>query len=148
MTDIAQADTSQEERAEKIRELQDAIVDISCEAPEPEHTFTPGIYSRKLIIPAGMTVVGKTHKHEHLMIVLSGHSQVATDLGTTEVRGGEVYVSPPGAKRVVFALEDTSFLTIHHNPDNERDLVAIEDEHIHFEQLKLKSDEGELWLGQ
>jgi hypothetical protein len=115
---------------DRILELQDALVPFRIPLPEPEHYFAPGMYGRTLEIPAGMLVVGKTHRHQHLMMVLKGHAVIITEFGRDEVKAGHISVSQPGAKRVVLALEDTLFVTVHHNPSNTEDLEDIEAEHI------------------
>jgi quercetin dioxygenase-like cupin family protein len=117
----------------QIMELQAEMMKIQNPMPEPEHFFAPGMYGRKLTIPAGMLMVGKTHKHAHLMMVLSGRATVITEFDRKEVAPGLVSVSHPGAKRVVLAHEDTVFVTVHHNPDDGQDLVAIEAHHIDSE---------------
>lgn len=127
---------TKQQRRDTIQRLQESMIDIRCDMPEAEHIFTPGIYARKFSMPAGMTVVGKTHAHEHLMIVLKGSAEVATDEGVKTVYGGDVFVSPVGAKRVVLALENVEFLTVHHNPENTKDLDEIEEHHIVDEGVK------------
>ncbi len=115
---------------EQISQLQDTMSLVQCEAQEPEHYFAPGMYGRKFFMPAGMLVVGKIHRHAHLMMVLKGKATVITEFGKEEVEAGYVSVSQPGAKRVVLAHEDTLFMTVHVNADNSEDLADIEKEHI------------------
>ena len=40
-------------------------------------------------------------------------------------------------KRLGLALEDTKFVTVHHNPDDGQDLEIIEAAHIEPEELNL-----------
>jgi quercetin dioxygenase-like cupin family protein len=115
---------------ERILRLQDEMLPIQTEMPEAVHHYAKGMYAREFSMPAGMTVVGKKHKHEHLMMVLKGKAVVATEFGTQEVSAGLVHVSQPGAKRVVYAIEDTTFVTVHLNPTDTKDIEQIEAEHI------------------
>lgn len=115
---------------DKIQQLQQSMVDLRCDMPEAEHFYAPGTYGRKFTMPAGMLVVGKIHKHSHLMMVLKGRAQVITEFDNTIVEAGYVGVSQPGAKRVVYAFEETTFMTIHHNPTNSEDLEEFEANHI------------------
>jgi quercetin dioxygenase-like cupin family protein len=94
----------------------------------PQHInyFAPGVYVREFPMPAGMLVVGKTHMHAHPMMVLKGRALVFSEFGKQEVEAGHISISQPGAKRVVLALEDTIFATVHANPDDGRDMEVIE----------------------
>jgi quercetin dioxygenase-like cupin family protein len=125
---------------EHILKLQEAMLHIETEAPEPNHYFANGMYLRELTIPAGALIVGKTHKHEHFLIVTRGRAMVVSEFGEEEVEAGYVGVSPPGAKRAILALEETTFLTTHVNGTNTQDLKLIEEEHIVDEHLQLARD--------
>ena len=58
----------------KIQQLQDTMLELRTDMPEAEHFFAPGMYGRRFTMPAGMLVVGKIHKHAHLMMVLKGRA--------------------------------------------------------------------------
>lgn len=51
--------TTQDTTREQIVALQESMVPIACEMPEPNHFFAPGMYLRELTVPAGMLLVGK-----------------------------------------------------------------------------------------
>lgn len=91
------------------------------------HHFAPGVYMRELFIPKGVTLTGKIHKTEHLNILSQGHLSVMTEDGVKELRASAVLKSNPGIKRVGYAHEDSVWITVHHNPDEERDPDKIED---------------------
>ncbi len=122
---------------ERIQDLQNAMVPIQCEQPEPRHFFAPGMYLRELVVPAGMLIVGKIHKHEHFLMVLKGKAEVISEFGRMTVEAGHISISPAGVKRVVLALEDTQFVTVHVNKDDSHDLTVIEAEHIEPELLAM-----------
>lgn len=113
-----------------ILRLQDAMAPIQCRQPEPGHHFAPGMYLRELLVPAGMLIVGKIHKHAHFLFVMKGRAQVISEFGRMNVEAGHFSVSPAGVKRIVLALEDTLFVTVHVNKDDSQDLKVIEAEHI------------------
>lgn len=115
--------------------LQAAMVPLQCEQPEPGHHFAPGMYLRELLVPAGMLIVGKIHRHAHFLFVMRGRALVISEFGRMEVSTGHFSVSPAGVKRVVLALEDTHFVTVHVNREDSRDLAVIEAEHIEPEVL-------------
>lgn len=131
---------------DQIVQLQEAMFPIQCRQPEPTHFFAPGMYLRELTIPAGMLMVGKIHKHAHFLMVLKGRAEVISEFGRMIVEAGHISVSPPGVKRIVLALEEVQFVTIHVNPTDTEDLAVIEAEHIEAEILGLASPEskGEL----
>lgn len=90
------------------------------------HHFPAGIYAREITIPAGSCLTGKIHRFENLNIISKGRILVATEEGVAEVVAPCTIVSPPGTKRVGFAMEDTVWTSIHPNPTDERDLDKLE----------------------
>ena len=124
---------------EKIQQLQEAMLAIQAEQPDPHHFFAPGMYLRELTVPAGMLIVGKIHKHEHFLLVLKGKAEVISEFGRDVVEAGHISISPAGVKRVVLALEDTQFVTVHVNQSDSQDLVVIEAEHIEQEVLGISA---------
>lgn len=114
----------------RIQDLQKTMIHMRTEMPEVDHFFAPGIYGRRFPLPADMLVVGRIHKHEHLMMLLKGRAQVITAQGNVIIEAGYVGSSPSNTKRVVYGLEDCLFMTIHHNPNNITDIARLEAEHI------------------
>lgn len=95
------------------------------------HHFAPGVYGRELALKAGSLVVGKIHKHAHLVVLLQGALRLFTEAGgLQEVQAPRVMLSPPGVKRAALVLEDTRWLTIHPNVGDTQDLAALEEEII------------------
>lgn len=131
---------------EQIVRLQEAMLPHQTEQPEPTHFFAPGMYLRELTVPAGMLLVGKTHLHAHFLVVTKGRAEVISEFGRTVVEPGHISVSHAGVKRVVLALEDTQFITVHLNPSDTEDLTIIEAEHIAPEVLEIAAPQkqGEL----
>lgn len=99
------------------------------------HHFAPGVYARELFIPKGHILTGKLHKTTHLNIVAQGRIAVASKDGQSILQAPHVFVSGPGTKRAGYALEDTTWITIH--VTEETDLAKIEAEVIEPE-LKLE----------
>ena len=93
-----------------------------------KHTFCEGIYVRQIAMPAGTVCVGKIHRHEHPNFLMKGRVTVVTEEGgIEELKGPLVMMSPAGTQRAVYVHEDALWVTIHHNPDNEKDLDKLED---------------------
>ena len=91
------------------------------------HSFGNGIYMREIFIPKGKFGVGKLHKHDHPNVLMLGEVTVITEhCGVQRLRAPMSMISKAGTKRVLFAHEDSVWITFH-NVGEERDLVKIED---------------------
>lgn len=117
------------ERRTQLLKLQRALEGLE-EAKGPEayplrHHFAPGAYAREILIPAGELVVGKIHRHAHVNVLSHGRALVATPDGESEVLVAPyTFVSQPGTKRAVFAIDDVVWTTVH--VTDETDLEKIE----------------------
>lgn len=120
---------------EKIQQLQAGLAPLPQIETGLEHYFADGMYGRRCFIPAGSVVVGKSHRHEHFVLLIKGSARINTDRGMETISAPHVWVSPPGAKRALVTLEDCEFFTTHLNHDNERDLDLIEAQVIEPEGL-------------
>lgn len=106
-----------------------------------KHVFAPGgackhVYAREILLPAGLTIVGKIHKHAHLNMLMKGRVSVFTEKGREDFTGPLTMVSEAGTKRAVYAHEDTVWVTVHLTQST--DLAEIEEEIIaeDFEELQ------------
>jgi hypothetical protein len=79
------------------------------------HTFADGIYTREIFLPKDSVVVGKLHKTEHFNFLLSGKVRVTHDhCPESVILNAPIYfVSKAGMQKVVFAIEDSRWLTVH-----------------------------------
>ena len=93
-----------------------------------KHTFADGIYIRQMDMKTGSMVVGAIHNHLHVWFLLSGHLAVATEESIEEFVAPCYVLATPGAKRVIYAMEDSIFVNIHKNPENIKDIKKLEDE--------------------
>ena len=89
------------------------------------HHFAPGVYAREIFIPAGFTIIGKIHRHEHLIIFISGEVSIVSEEGNQRITAPHTGISPAGVKRAVYAHTDAVITTIH--VTDETDLEKIED---------------------
>jgi len=102
------------------------------------HYFTPmseeygcAVYGREIFLPKGCLIIGKIHRHAHLNFILKGSVSVSTEHGKKVMEAPCTFVSEPGLKRAVRALEDTIWTTVHlTNTPGEDHLDEIEDEVI------------------
>ena len=114
-----------------------AVVDDICRLEEEmkklpqleipvNHYFANGFYAREMLMPAGSAVVGKIHKSEHLCIISAGSVEVVSGEKSEFISAPYTYVSQPGAKRAIYAFEDTVWTTVHMN--DETDVEKLEQE--------------------
>ena len=90
------------------------------------HRFQPGVYLREIFMPAGAVVVGNVHRAHHQNIVLTGMADVEIEGERRVIKGGDVFESHAGARKFLKIIEDMRFITLHENPDNERDIDRLE----------------------
>jgi len=115
------------EARNKIMNLQSCLVEMDethhIDCPLTHH-FAPGLYAREILLPKDSLVVGKIHKHAHVNNISKGSVIVYTEFGKEEYHAPCQFISKPGTKRAVYALEDTIWTTYH--TTNEIDLEIIE----------------------
>lgn len=120
-----------------------AMIPVSM---EPASFFTPGLYIRELPMQANAMWVSKIHRERHPYFILCGRAAVWTDdKGWREVVAPTWGITEPGTRRVIWTIEDTVWITVHHNPTDTGDLGEIENRIIEprdlpdaldFEQLQ------------
>jgi len=92
----------------------------------PYHWFAGNVYLRELEIPEDVVCVGKIHKHEHFVILAEGACRINTDEGMQDIVAPHIWISKPGDQRALYTYENCTFLTVHANPDNIRDMEVLE----------------------
>lgn len=97
-----------------------------CECPL-RHRFSPGIYAREITMPAGAFVIGHKHKTRHLNIVLTGRARVMMNGKIEEIAAPCTFESGEGVQKILLIYEDMKWITIHANPENEQDVVKLEE---------------------
>jgi len=131
------------ERRQHIERLQRVMEGLESstgpDAYPTRHHFAPGAYAREILLPEGSCVVGKIHRHAHVNVLAYGRCVVATPGRPPEfLEGPRTFVSEPGTKRVVLALTDVVWTTIH--VTDETDLEKIEAEVIAPDFAALEHD--------
>jgi hypothetical protein len=91
-----------------------------------DHKFSDGLYSRKILIPAGTCVTGKVHRKGDISIVQYGRMMVLTEDGFKEIVGPCDFVGTPGVKKIGYAVEDTLWINV--IAANSTDLDSIVEE--------------------
>jgi len=97
-----------------------------------KHSFGDGIYIREMGMKKGQIGFSAIHKHSYGFFLLSGILASSKEEGIEEFVSPCYVISPRGAKRVVYAIEDCTIVTTHANPTNTQDLREIEDINVVF----------------
>lgn len=94
---------------------------------EPEHQFMDGLYLRKIKMPPGSIVVGKTHKKDHVLVIGKGRVRMVNEKGDQDIKGPKMFLCHGGTKRVFQAGQlGAEIVTIHPNPLNLRDIAELD----------------------
>ena len=132
---------------EKVKEIEDYFVSIADgeniigtgkELIYPDHlwkykhSFADGIYIREMQMKKGQLGFSAIHKHSYGFFLLSGILASSKEDGVEEFVAPCYIVSPRGAKRIVYAVEDCIITTVHANPTNTQDLKEIEKINVVF----------------
>lgn len=125
---------------EKVKEIEDYLINIADgeniigtgkEIIYPEglweykHSFAEGIYIREMRMKKGQLGFSAIHKHSYGFFLLSGILASSKEDGVEEFIGPCYIISPQGAKRIVYAIEDCVITTVHANPTNTEDLDEL-----------------------
>jgi len=99
---------------------------------EYKHSFADGIYIREMKMKQGQLGFSAIHKHSYGFFLLSGILASSKEEGIEEFVAPCYIISPQGAKRIVYAVEDCVITTVHANPTNTQDLKEIEKINVVF----------------
>ena len=111
-----------------------------------KHSFANGIYIRQMDMKQGQLGFSAIHKHSYGFFLLSGILASSKEEGVEEFIAPCYIISPQGTKRIVYAVEDCTIVTVHANPTNTQDLKEIEKINVVFtweEYEKYKKSENE-----
>tara|TARA_R100001377_G_scaffold17533_2_gene8907 strand:- start:301 stop:789 length:489 start_codon:yes stop_codon:yes gene_type:complete len=97
-----------------------------------KHSFGDGVYIREMKMKKGQLGFSAIHKHSYGFFLLSGVLASSKEDGVEEFIAPCYVISPRGAKRIVYAIEDCVITTVHANPTNTQDLKEIEKANVVF----------------
>jgi hypothetical protein len=100
---------------------------------EYKHSFADGVYIREMRMKQGQLGFSAIHKHSYGFFLLSGTLQSSKEDGVEEFISPCYVISPRGAKRIVYAVDDCVIVTVHANPTNTEDLDELAKENIVFD---------------
>ena len=116
-----------------IDEMEAAIAANGAAECPVVHRFTPGMYIREILIPAGTLGTSMEHRTEHPFVISQGTVYVMS-----ENEGKVIYTAPhcgitkPGTRRVLYAETDVIWITFHATEETDVDKIgeAILEPHI------------------
>jgi quercetin dioxygenase-like cupin family protein len=134
--------------------MQELVATGQGVAPECQltHRFIPvdekygcAVYAREIVMPKDSIIVGKIHRHVHMLFLLQGIIVVKTEQGLSRLVAPQTLISEAGVKRTLYVEEDAIVTTIHLTEHaGEEWLKEIEDEVIapSYEELALAESTG------
>ena len=111
---------------EKVEELEKMMQAYDPVVLPLKHHFADGIYAREMFMPAGAVLTGAVHKTTHMCILSQGRVRVATADGPVELVAPATLIAHPGAKRAIYALEDSVWTNIHATNETNLDKLVEE----------------------
>lgn len=112
----------------KIVALQDELLKMKPADIVTEHTFMPGVYERKITVPAWCVLTGAPHKTAYKVRLEKGTIAVNVGAEVKILTAPLEFDACAGEQRVgrVFD-EEVIWVDIYANPDNCTDISALED---------------------
>jgi quercetin dioxygenase-like cupin family protein len=121
-------DRTPPEVRQNVTEFAESLLQYPQEELPVQHDFLDGVYMRTVFMKAGLIVVGKIHKQEHVAIISKGSATVLTENGVIEITAPYIFKSPPGARRALVIHEDMVWTTVHRSEHT--DLEQLEEQLI------------------
>ena len=114
-----------------------------------KHYFSHGLYAREITVPEGALITGVIHKYPQINILSKGIIRVSIDEEIREISASHTVVSPPGVKRIAFAVTEVVWTTIVHT--FKTDIAEIEKEFFAYSEDEYndfirKESENFKWL--
>jgi hypothetical protein len=113
---------------DQVTEVAEFLKGFPQEELPVQHEFLDGIYMRTVLMKAGLIVVGKIHKQEHVAIISKGRATVVTEHGVVEMTAPFMFKSPAGVRRALLIHEDMVWTTVHRS--DHQDLEKLEEQLI------------------
>lgn len=78
-----------------------------------EHSFTDGMYIRKMFIPKDLIITTFVHKFEHPYFIMYGDVSVFADGELWRIKAPYAGITKPGTQRALRTHQDTLWITVH-----------------------------------
>ena len=113
--------------SDKVKALQTELLKMPQANIVTEHIFMPGIYERKITIPAWTVLTGAEHKTPYRVRLEKGTIAVNTDNGVKVLTAPCEFSASAGMQRAGRVFEDeVIWVDVYDNPDNCNDLAVLE----------------------
>jgi hypothetical protein len=111
----------------KVKRLETELLKLPQADIVTEHTFTDGVYERKITIPPWTVLTGAEHKTPYTVRLERGVIAVNTDDGVKVLTAPVEFNAPAGVQRAgrVFE-EEVVWVDVYANPDNCTDIPTLE----------------------
>jgi hypothetical protein len=109
-----------------IEKLKSKILEFQQTEVPTEHLFCDGVYVRTMTCVAETLVVGKVHKRDHVIMLLSGRVTVSDENGPRELVAPTIMKCEAGTQRALFFHEPSVWVNVHRT--DQTDIEAVEDE--------------------
>ena len=119
---------SRKEIREYISHVETSLMEMEQVEIPLKHYFSKAVYAREVSLKKGTMAVGEIQKFMSLSILSSGEVTILSIDGVKRVKAPYTFVASPGAKRLVYAHEDSTWTSVHGT--EETDLEKIEQEVI------------------
>jgi hypothetical protein len=107
----------QDHTRKDIMEMEEVIKNLPTafdKCPYPIfHSFSDGMYRREIHINGGHLIVGKIHKKDYFVEMLTGKAWVVSEFGAKELIAPCSFKAKAGVKHIGFHLEDTIWVDTH-----------------------------------
>lgn len=112
----------------QLQALQQRMIEMGGDlhGPEVESLFADGVYGRKLVIPAGILLMGKLQRKANITVQLYGDIEVTTDSGPKRMVGQHVFRAPAMTKRIGWTHAETAWITFHATEETDMALVEAD----------------------
>lgn len=110
----------------RVDELEATLVRNFPPAPlKLRHQFTPGMYIRTLIMPAGSLVTSKIHLTEHPWVLTRGRLTIFNEETgeQTDLVAPAMGITKPGTRRVALIHEEAEWTTFHATDETDPDVI-------------------------
>ena len=106
-----------------------------------KHHFADGLYGREILLKKDTAAIGKIHKKDCFLFIMSGEVVIVTEDGNKKIKGPCMFPSLAGTKKVAYALTDVVWIDVYANKENSVDLKVIEDNviaknYLEYEEYK------------
>ena len=90
-----------------------------------EDMFADGVYLRMMHMKRGALVAGATHNTKHFVVILKGALKISDGKRVDIFRAPKLVLYEPGVQRTLYAMQDSSFFTIHPDPTGCQDAEIL-----------------------